>query len=263
MTTDDRHEVAYDDIYGLLEAVWGEGYLSPGGPQEIALLLHGVDLTGREVLDVGCGVGGIDLLLAREYGAQRVVGIDVDEALVQQAHARGTKARLSDRVTFLAVAPGPLPFPANSFDVVFSKDSILHIADKEGLFREVCRVLRPGGLFVASDWMSSGDDPPSPAMQRYLDLEGLGFGLCSAERSVRAMEAAGLVRIVTRDRQAWYRDLAHQEVARLSGPLYADLAARMDRAVLDREIAVWRAMLVVLDSGELRPGHLRGYKSAA
>jgi len=259
----EEHSVAYEGIAGLLEAVWGEGYLSPGGPEEIAFLLEGVDLSGREVLDVGCGVGGIDLLLVQQCGAGRVVGVDVDAALVEQASRRAAERGLSDHAIFRAVEPGPLPFPNGSFDVVFSKDSILHIADKEGFCVEVHRVLRPGGLFVASDWMRRDDNPPSAAMEHYLELEGLGFGMGSPARYRRALQAAGFARIETRDRNAWYRRLAREELARLTGPLHAELARRMDPDLLEREIGVWRAMIPVVDSGELRPGHLRAVKPAA
>ena len=57
--------------------------------------------------------------------------------------------------------------------------------------------------------------------------------------------------------------LARQEVERLCGPRHAELARRMDPAVPKREIEVWRAMIPVVDSGELRPGHIRAVKPAA
>ncbi len=261
MAAYEPHPSSYGSILTILETVWGDGFMSPGGAEEIALLLQGLDLTGRDVLDVGCGVGGIDLLLVRVHGARCVVGVDVEDGLVQAAASRAAAAALSDRLCFRTVEPGPLPFADGSFDVVFSKDAILHIADKEAFFREVYRVLRWGGLFVASDWMRSDDNPPSPAMERYVALEGLGFGLGSMARSRRALERTGFVGIETLDRHAWYQDLAYGEVERLSGPLYAELARCTDRVTLDREIAVWRAMLPVLDAGELRPGHLRARRA--
>ena len=53
-------DVLYDDAtVDFLEALWGEGYLSPGGPEEVARILAGLDLAGRIVLDIGCGSGGI------------------------------------------------------------------------------------------------------------------------------------------------------------------------------------------------------------
>ncbi|HCH99470.1 MAG TPA: SAM-dependent methyltransferase, partial [Alphaproteobacteria bacterium] len=59
-------EMLYDDVHiALLEDIWGEGFLSPGGPDEVARVLEGLDLSGKTVLDIGCGSGAIAVLLAR------------------------------------------------------------------------------------------------------------------------------------------------------------------------------------------------------
>jgi 2-polyprenyl-3-methyl-5-hydroxy-6-metoxy-1,4-benzoquinol methylase len=55
-------EPEYDDTaIRFLEALWGEGWLSPGGPDEVDRVLAGVDVAGKTVLDIGCGAGGITL----------------------------------------------------------------------------------------------------------------------------------------------------------------------------------------------------------
>ncbi len=257
-----EHAVSYEEIVPLLELVWGEGFLSPGGPAEIARLLEGLALRGKRVLDVGCGVGGPSALLVAEYGAAQVLGVDVEPALVRRAEALAARRGLSQQLAFMTMAPGALPLPDATVDVVFSKDAILHIADKEAFFREAYRVLRPGGALVASDWMRRGEQTPSPEMARYLALEGLGFGMASPERYRRALEAAGFQAIVMTDRNAWYRDLARDELAQLTGPLRPRLVELLGEALAARETEVWRAMLVVLESGELRPGHMRGFKLA-
>jgi phosphoethanolamine N-methyltransferase len=134
---------------------------------------------------------------------------------------------------------------------------MVHIADKEALFAEIFRVLRSGGIVAAGDWMSSTDGPFSAAMTDYLELEGLGFGIRSPARYYSAMVQAGFRDIRMIDRNEWYRQLAHREYDAVAGPLYDQLVARVGKAFLDHEIEVWRALTVVVDSGELRPGHLR------
>ena len=57
-----------------------------------------------------------------------------------------------------------MPLDDRNFDVVFSKDSIVHIPDKVALAQDVFRVLKPNGWFVASDWLIGHDDEPSPEM---------------------------------------------------------------------------------------------------
>ena len=246
-----------DDLVGSLEVIWGEGFLSPGGPEEVARLLEGTDLTGKRVLDIGCGVGGIDLLLARDYGAGAVVGIDIEPPLVEKARALAEKHGLSERIDFRSVEPGPFPFDDAAFDVVFSKDSLIHIADKDALFAEVFRICRPGGLFVASDWLRDSDGPPSPQMARYIESEGLSFGMASPERYREALARAGFVEIELTDRNPWYREVARRELAAMEGELGDRMAGLVGEEMREKNVAVWRNMLVVLDSGEHRPTHIK------
>jgi len=253
----------YDDaLVALLELVWGEGYLSPGGPDEIRAIVEGVELAGKAVLDLGCGTGGITTFLAETYRPASILGVDIDRGLIERATRRAAAAGLGQSVTFRTVAPGPLPFAAGAFDLVFSKDAMVHIEDKEALFADIFRVLRPGGGVAASDWMSATDGPFSAAMAYYLQAEGLGFGMASPTRYRTALAQAGFRDIRVIDRNAWYRPLAHREHDALAGPLYNQLVARVGKAFVDHEIEVWRAMTVVVDSGELRPGHLRARKPA-
>jgi len=251
----------YDDaMVEALELVWGPGFLSPGGPDEVARVIAGLDLKGRSILDIGCGIGGIDFLLAEAHGAGRVVGVDVEAANIERAKAEAERRGLARRVAFVAVAHGPLPFPDGGFDIVFSKDAIIHIPDKDALFRDVFRLLVPGGWLAASDWLRGDDDPPSAAMRDYIEAEGLSFAMASPKRYRDAMAAAGFDQIAAIDRNPWYAKTARAELAAIGGPLSARLLELVGEAETARQTQVWERMLVVLDSGELRPTHLRGHK---
>lgn len=242
----------------FLEALWGDGYLSPGGPAEVDRVLDGHDLSGLDVLDIGCGSGGIALYLASRHGAASVTGFDVERPVIEAARQRAKRDGLADRVRFVHAQPGTLPFDDTSFDLVFSKDALLHVPDKDALFDDVFRVLRPGGRFAASNWMIGHDDEPSKEMKAYLAAEGLGFAMASPRRYREAMERAGFVDVRTVDRNAWYREVARGELERLKGPLYDTVAAQVGAAYVDKNIATWAAMQTVLDSGEHRPTHLFG-----
>jgi ubiquinone/menaquinone biosynthesis C-methylase UbiE len=197
-------EHLYDDaMVAFLETLWGEGYLSPGGPEEVARVLRGLDLSGLTVLDIGCGSGRITVSLARDHGAGRVIGVDVEAPVCARAKERAEKAGLADRVEIRQVEPGPLPLPDAAVDLVFSKDSIVHIPDKDALAREAFRVLRPRGWFAASDWLIAHEGPPSPEMARYIEGEGLDFGMASPTAYRRALEAAGFVDVALENRNRW------------------------------------------------------------
>jgi phosphoethanolamine N-methyltransferase len=254
-------DVLYDEgAITFLEELWGDGFLSPGGPEEVARVLEGIELGGKTVLDIGCGAGGITAALARDYGAARVVGIDVEEPVCAAARRQAEKGGVADLVEIVQVTPGPFPFPDASFDVVFSKDSIIHIPDKAFLAGEAFRVLRPGGWFVASDWLISHDGTPSPEMADYIAREALDFGMASPSRYRAALEGAGFTEVALRNRNPWYREVARKELALLEGPGRATFEARCGAEEIARQIGTWAAMVVVLESGEHCPHHFRARK---
>ncbi len=151
MREQQSHEDEYTtELTTIYQLIWGDGFLSPGGEEHLAEIVKGLDLTDKLVLDIGCAIGGFDVALAKTYGA-RVVGLDVEASLVEQGKQRVANAGLSERVDLQVYEPGPLPFPDAIFDVVFGKDSWIHIADKRGFFAEVFRVLKPGGILAAGD----------------------------------------------------------------------------------------------------------------
>jgi SAM-dependent methyltransferase len=251
----------YDnDLTVILEAVWGEGFMSPGGTAEVDRVLEGLDLTGLAVLDLGCGLGGATVHIAQRYGVASIVGIDIENNLIEACVELVSRAGLSEKAQFLLVEPGPLPVADASLDMVFSKDAIIHIADKHALARDIFRCLKPGGWFAASDWLAGYTSTPSPEMQAYITAEGLDFGLASAAVYEAALEAAGFVDIRIIDRNPWYRQEARRERDKMKSTLYSGLESTVGKEFLDHEIDVWDKMIVALDQGELRPTHLRARK---
>jgi ubiquinone/menaquinone biosynthesis C-methylase UbiE len=262
MSETESGESYHPRLIAILERIWGDGWLSPGGPEEVGRLLEGMDISGRTVLDIGCGAGGVDVCLVRQHNAGYVTGIDVEDTVLAHARSVVEKSGLSDRIGFAKVAPGPLPFPPATFDMIFSKDAIIHIPDKHVLMHDVYRVLKPGGWFIASDWLIGHDGEPSPEMKAYVASEGLDFGMASPGRYADALCTAGFEQIETRSRNAWYRERAKQELANLKGPLYAEATAALGREFVDHNVEIWTNMLPVLESGEHCPTHLKARKPA-
>lgn len=262
MSDEHGHDHYDDTSIAFLAHLWGEGFMSPGGPDEVSRVVGELDLAGKHVLDIGSGAGGPTVTLAERHEAGSVIGIDVEEPGRAAAQALVDRRGLGDRVEIRLVDPGPFPFEDATFDVVFSKDSIIHITDKDALAAEAFRILRPGGWFIASDWLMSHDGEPSPEMADYLRKEDLDFGMASPETYRAALEGAGFVDVELVNRNPWYAEVARGELARLSGPeraAFEELATPQEVAI---QIETWTAMLVVLETGEHCPHHFRAHKPA-
>jgi len=246
----------------LLQILWGDGFLSPGGPAELDRVLEGCDIRGCRLLDIGAALGAIDVLLVQRYGAGSVVGIDVDPGLLAQAESRIARNGLTDRIRTQCIVPGALPFPDESFDVVFSKDSIVQIPGKAALYAEIVRVLRPGGRFIASDWLRGGEGAFSLDMLEFFRLEGIAYNLISLRECAALLHSVGFTEIEVRDRNAWYRDLARRELTAMEGDLRDNIVERIGAERARHFLANWRQMVRVLEGGELQPAHVKARKPA-
>lgn len=156
----------YDASSGLWEQIWGEhmhhGYYGRIGNYKINRRQAQIDLIEElliwsgvkdveNILDVGCGIGGSSLYLAQKYAAQ-VTGITLSPVQANRATERAQEWGLEDRVSFQVADAMEIPFPDNSFDLVWSLESGEHMPDKEKFLAECYRVLQPGGLLIFATW---------------------------------------------------------------------------------------------------------------
>lgn len=202
------------------------------------------------VLDVGSGVGGPARFLAATYGC-RVAGVDLSEPFVDAARYLTARTGLSDKVAFHAGSALELPFEAGRFDAALLQHVAMNISDRAQLYREIRRVLKPGGKFATYDVVANGVEPHYPVP--WARTPATSF-LLTATATREAIEAASFRALTVRDDS----ELAKVWVAQLrsSGPPpspslnlgvvmgsdFPQLAANLGRNIVEGRVRIFTAV---------------------
>jgi SAM-dependent methyltransferase len=167
----------------------GLASLGCGNPTAVADLRE-----GERVLDLGSG-GGIDVLLsARRVGPTgRAIGLDMTDEMLALALRNAAEAGVTN-AEFLKGHIEAIPLPADSIDVVISNCVINLAADKPAVFREIARVLKPGGRMGVTDIVAEDRLTPDERAARG-SYAGCIAGALSFSEFRAGLEAAGLADI--------------------------------------------------------------------
>jgi len=204
--------------------------------------------TGISVLDVGSGVGGPARFLAATYGC-KVTGVDLSEPFVEAARYLTARTGQDDKVTFETGSALSLPFEDSCFDAALLQHVAMNIADRPRLYREIRRVLKPGGKFATFDVVLNGGDPHYPVP--WAKTPGESF-LLSAEATCEAIEAAGFGTLISRDdtaiAKAWFAELRASgpppslNLGVVMGQGFAELATNLGRNLMEGRLGILTAV---------------------
>lgn len=217
----------YDASSGVWVEIWGEhmhhGYYPPGfrgnlqehKKAQVTMIEESLKWAGvpekgepgspQTFLDVGCGVGGSSRHLQRKYGGT-TVGITLSPWQRNKAQQLSEAAGQGDVCSFKVADALKMPFPDNSFDLVWSMESGEHMPNKQTFMSELHRVCKPGGRILLVTWVHrnlQAGESLKPSEERLLDRIGEAYHLppwCSInDYAAIAQEKLGMVGIRTDD----------------------------------------------------------------
>lgn len=188
---------------------------------------------GSKVLDVGSGLGGPSRCLALEFGC-RVTGIDLSTDYCRAAGMLARLLRLDSQVNYLQGNAVEMPFEDAAFDLVWTQHATMNIADKDKLYSEMWRVLKPGGKLVFYDVFAGAVGPvhfPVP----WAHESSTSF-LVSPDQIRNRLEHIGFEILTWRDTteigRSWFRRLGEKIITEGLPPLGIHLLLGSDFKVM-------------------------------
>ncbi|KAJ2905654.1 sterol 24-C-methyltransferase [Zalerion maritima] len=195
----------YNLATDLYEYGWGQSFhfcrYSVGEPfyQAIArhehYLAHQIGIKeGMTVLDVGCGVGGPAREIAKFTGCH-VTGLNNNDYQIERAIQYADKEGLSSQLDYVKGDFMQMSFPDNSFDAVYAIEATVHAPTLEGIYGEIFRVLKPGGVFGVYEWLMTDNYDNDNLHHREIRLgieQGDGISnMCKVSEALDAMKTVG------------------------------------------------------------------------
>ena len=173
-----------------------------------------------KILDVGCGIGGTARFLASRFKCN-VAGVDQSQDYIQAASGLSELVGLEDHTSFVEGSATQLPFDSSSFDIVWTEHAQMNIADKQNLYKEIARVLKPGGRFVFHDVFAGTEEGQLTFPVPWADQSTISH-LISQSAFKQLLDNNGL------DLTGWYLKTPESRAA------FSEMLERMNRQVVDK-----------------------------
>ena len=256
----DINNLYYDLVTDFYEYGWGRSFhfapRMPGETFKASLVRHERNIAdalglkeGMVVADIGCGVGGPLLTIARHSGA-KIVGVNSNDYQLDRARSYVEQAGLSHLAEFIHCDFLNVDAPDESFDAIYSIEATCIAPDKMSIYGEIMRLLKPGAHFAVYEYAMTdrfeADNPRHLKMKADIELGGGLINLDERQTVDDALHALGFEVLEIRDLAEqsgpsipWYQPLAG------SGLSFASFrSSRIGRAITRGTLKVLEALRI-------------------
>ena len=254
----------HEEFIDLVELIYGKGFLSQGGKGSIEHMVSNLSLENKKILDIGSGLGGLVLHLAEQYPMD-ITGLEPQKWLFTKALAnlKEKEGLLKGSAQFVLMDhPARLnQFPDESFDIILSKESILHVPleVKKAFFLEIARVLKVGGRIIIMDWMHTVSQY-SEKTRKMMDMDAVAYHLMTPSDYQFLLEEVGFSNVQMEDVSLKTADLSQENIEKIQelAPL---ILKEYGKDVYEYCIESWGYQKDAFASKELVAGIFRAEKN--
>ncbi|RMB12646.1 SAM-dependent methyltransferase [Eilatimonas milleporae] len=240
----------------IAQYVWGEGFCGPGGPEYIIALSKLLALSPEmSMLQIGASLGGPARVLADRFGVW-ITGYEESLTLVEKGTQMSKMAGLEKKAALEHYNTRDFKGFDRKYDRAFAKEALFTIQDKRGMIEHIEDKLKPGGLFLMTDYVLGSDAALARDSYREWKMgERLKPYMATADEIVDMMKAVRMQVRVSEDISSSYVDMINQAWA--GADIVATKLAKEKNGpqlvqVLMREAEFWTRRKKLLESGDLK-----------
>lgn len=236
----------------LMQSVWGDGHVTPGGKSHILQLVKPFNLNpAMTVLDIGAGLGGTGRTVAADFGV-RATCMERDAKLVKAGTELSAAAGLGRKVELRTTDLETLDIKAKSFDCIFSKEQLFTVENKSRLIEGIDGALRDQGQFLFTDYVAAKPREASSALDEWAAGEPRPVHPWTPEEYLDALRNRGLDIRISEDITDQHRRFITEGWATYLSARGGESPDPSIASALVEEVELWTRRNQALESGALQ-----------
>lgn len=244
----------------LVQMLWGQGFVSPGGLDHILGLVNGLGLSpSASLLEVGAGMGAASRAVVEKFGAY-VTALERNPDLVKEAENLNTAYSADDKVKVKLLDPAHMQLKEKYFEAALVRDVLVNVEDRADLLEQVIRSVKPEGQIMLTDFFFDGtaDDGTLEAW-REIEPEPVHPGSVDAVKKLFASRNM-VLRYAENDGDA-YRTMALSTWGDFLHKVRSDEVTPDLMGTLLHEAEIWTRRIAALESGALKYYRMLGVRN--
>lgn len=233
------------------QRLFGEGCLFPGAEQIIAHQIEPLTIEkSMSILDIAAGIGTATRVLARRTGAT-VDGLEADPTQVEQAYRISEKAGLGKQAIVIEGALGHCDIAPGTQDIIFGREALLGVADKETMFQDIWSLLKPGGEILLLDYITKDEAAAKKDAREWAKFEKMAPRLATVPQITRGLAANFLELQLSEDISEVFSSQILHGLATAARNLKEDAVPEDQRPWIMWEAELWARRAAMLQAGNI------------